>query len=191
MTSQAIEKLTAKKYLSMERLADIKSEFYQGEIFAMAGASRKHNQITSNLIRILGNQTENNPCSVYSSDMKVKIEALDKYTYPDIVISCDKEVFEDESEDVLLTPLVIIEVLSESTEAYDRGDKFFHYQKIKSLSEYILVSQKNCLWEHYIKQAEGEWIYHEFHQLDNIVNFKTIDCFVSLSDVYSKVFPNP
>ena len=166
----------------------IKSEFYNGEVFAMAGASRKHNQITANLVRLFGNQIQNKPCSVYSADMKVKIEHLNKYTYPDVVLSCNDEIFEDENEDVLLSPQVIIVVLSDSTEAYDRGDKFLHYQNIISLQEYILISQKNYLLEHYVKLAKNEWIYQEYHQLDDKVYCKAVDCFINLNDTYLKVF---
>jgi Uma2 family endonuclease len=188
MNMQAIKKLTASDYLTIERQAEVKSEYFNGELFAMAGASRKHNQITSNLVRCLGNQLQDKPCSVYSADMKVKIDYLDKYTYPDVVLSCDNEIFEDEYEDVLLTPLVIIEVLSDSTEAYDRGDKFLHYQNIESLKEYILISQKEYLLEHYIRKSKNQWIYQEYHSSENKIYCKSIDSYISLHDVYSKVF---
>ncbi|MCU7834967.1 MAG: Uma2 family endonuclease [gamma proteobacterium symbiont of Taylorina sp.] len=188
MTTQVLNKLTARDYLSMERVAETKSEFFNGEIFAMAGASRKHNQITSNLVRLVGNQIQDRSCSIYSADMKVKVENMDKYTYPDVVLSCEDELFEDENEDVLLSPIIIIEVLSDSTEAYDRGDKFLHYQNIESLKEYILFSQKTYLLEHYIKKSDNQWLYQEYHQLGDKIHLKSVDCFINLDDAYSKVF---
>jgi Uma2 family endonuclease len=116
--------LTPAEYLALERKALYKSEYFAGEMFAMAGASRRHNLIVANIIRVLGNQLLERDCNVYPSDMRVKISKIEKYTYPDVVVACGKEVFEDEENDTLLTPVVIIEVLSESTEAYDRDKKF-------------------------------------------------------------------
>jgi Uma2 family endonuclease len=126
MHLQPLVRLTAEQYLSQERQSETKSEYFDGEIFAMAGASREHNQISANLIRVLGNELLEKPCSVYSSDIKVRIEKARKYTYPDLVVACQTECFEDEHRDVLLNPVVIVEILSDSTEAYDRGRKFLH-----------------------------------------------------------------
>ncbi|HLC16315.1 MAG TPA: Uma2 family endonuclease [Thermodesulfovibrionia bacterium] len=124
--------VTSEQYLRKERQAETRSEYFNGEVFAMAGASREHNQISSDIVISLGTQLAEKTCNIYSSDMRVKIERHNKYTYPDIVISCDKEFFEDENRDVLLNPVVIIEILSDSAEAYDRGLKFFHYKFINS-----------------------------------------------------------
>ncbi|HRX70935.1 MAG: Uma2 family endonuclease [Candidatus Competibacteraceae bacterium] len=180
-------RLTAEEYLFQERLSATRREYLDGEIFAMAGASRRHNQISSNLTRILGNQLANRPCSVYSSDMKVKIEKLNKYAYPDVLIVCGQQQFEDENEDVLLNPLLIMEVLSDSTEAYDRGDKFLHYQGIPSLAEYLLVSQKSCRIEQFTRQSDDTWVYSQSDEINDEVGLKSVDCSLKLQDVYAKV----
>ena len=137
MRPQEHLKLTPGQYLAQERAAETKSEYFNGEIFAMAGASREHNQISSNIVASLSIQLQEKPCSIYSSDMKVRIDQANKYTYPDIVAACEPQRFEDGHTDVLLNPVVIIEILSDSTEAYDRGLKFFHYQRLESLREYL------------------------------------------------------
>jgi Uma2 family endonuclease len=179
--------LTPAQYLAQERAAEFKSEYINGEIFAFAEASREHNQISSNIIINLGSQILDKPCSVYSSDMKVKIAQAYKYTYPDIVTACDPQQFEDEHTDVLLNPTVIIEILSDSTEAYDRGLKFFHYQQIESLREYLLVSQKFCHVEKYERLANGIWAYSEFHDMDDAITITTLNASLLLSDIYRKV----
>lgn len=183
------EHLTAEEYLFQERLSETRREYFNGETFAMAGASRRHNQIVSNLTRVLGNQLADRPCSVYSSDMKVKIQKLNKYAYPDVLIVCGQQQFEDENEDVLLNPVVIIEVLSDSTEAYDRGDKFLHYQTIPSLAEYLLVSQKACQIEKFTRQSDNAWVYSQYREMgsDVEVELATVDCRLRLQEVYAKV----
>ncbi len=118
--------MTAAEYLAAERLSDIRHEFFDGAIFAMAGASKAHNQISSNLVRVIGNALLDKSCNVYSSDMRVKSDRANKYSYPDVVATCKEVRFEGDAEDTLLNPLLIIEILSDSTEGYDRGDKFFH-----------------------------------------------------------------
>ncbi|MCP4695496.1 MAG: Uma2 family endonuclease [Gammaproteobacteria bacterium] len=187
MLSQLKTKITPEEYLAAERLSEVRHEFFDGEIFAMAGAARKHNRISSNLVRHIGNQLSGKPCGVYSSDMKVKRESSRKYFYPDVVVSCEKEEFEDEEEDVLLNPILIIEILSDSTEAYDRGAKFFHYQQISSFVEYILVSQKSCHVEKFVRQPDNRWVYSEFHNMADKVTLNSIECVINLQDVYDKV----
>ena len=181
--------LSSENYLQKERLAEFKSEFHNGDIYAIARASRNHNQITSNLVVSLGRQLEKLPCSVYSSDMKVRTNTADisKYSYPDVVLSCDKELFEDDNGDVLLNPQIIIEVLSDSTEAYDRGLKFFHYQLIPSLQEYLLVSQHYCRVEHYQRRADKQWIYSEFHSMEDNISLTTLNCSLMVSEIYRRV----
>jgi Uma2 family endonuclease len=179
--------ITPQEYLLQERIADIKSEYLNGEIFAMAGASREHNQIASNVVRLLGNQLLASNCSVYANDMKVRIASINKYTYPDILVSCDPEEFIDEQQDVLLNPLVIIEILSDSTEAYDRGRKFFHYQHINSLIEYILISQNICSVEIFQRQNDNSWLYSAFHHSDDIVAVNSIECSLALKEIYRRV----
>ena len=187
MTSQPKDLLTPDEYLAIERKAEFKSEYYAGEVFAMAGASRRHNLIVSNIIRVLGNQLLERDCNVYPSDMRVKIVKTGKYTYPDVVVVCGTEQFEDEHQDTLLNPAVIIEVLSDTTEAYDRGKKFENYQYIESLRGYILVAQEPYRVERYIRQDDKTWTYSEFHDAEEQVELSTIGCDLSLQDVYAKV----
>src|SRR5215471_4535044 len=133
--------LTVQEYLATERRSQSRSEYNKGEVVAFAGASRRHNRIVTNLVTALDTQLRGEPCNVYSSDMRVKISAAGIYAYPDVVVTCGTELFEDEIKDTLLNPLVLVEVLSESTEAYDRGTKLEHYRSIDSLGEYLLVTQ--------------------------------------------------
>ena len=186
---QPVHLLTEAEYLQRERQAAFKSEFLNGEVFAMAGASREHNQISTNLVVSLGTQLLDKPCGVYSSDMKVRTrtEQTRKFSYPDVVVTCGDEQYEDENNDVLLNPLVIIEVLSATTEAYDRGLKFFHYQLIPSLREYLLVAQDYCRVEKYQRQADNQWVYSEFHELSDVVEVGTLACRLSLADIYRRV----
>jgi Uma2 family endonuclease len=153
----------------------------------MAGASKQHNLIVANIIRVLGNQLLERDCNVYPSDMRVRIVKTGKYTYPDVTVVCGAEQFEDEHLDILLNPAVIIEVLSETTEAYDRGKKFENYQYIDSLCEYILVAQEPYRIERYIRQPDKTWTYSSFHEAEERVELSTIGCELSLKDVYTKV----
>ncbi|MBK8452257.1 MAG: Uma2 family endonuclease [Thiofilum sp.] len=189
MSAQYQTRLSDVDYLAQECLAPEKSEFLNGEIFAMAGATRAHNQITSNLVIALGSQLLNKPCSVYASDMKVhtRSESISKYSYPDVVATCGVEQFEDDHATVLLNPLLIIEVLSDSTEAYDRGLKFFHYQLIPSLREYLLVAQDYCRVEQYYRQADQQWVYSEYHELSDTVMIQTLGCEVKVAEIYRRV----
>ncbi|PZN72735.1 MAG: hypothetical protein DM484_23955 [Candidatus Methylumidiphilus alinenensis] len=180
-------KLTPEEYLAQERSAEFKSEYYHGKIYAMSGASREHNQISSNITASLVVKLLDKPCSVYANDMKVWIDKAHKYTYPDLIVACDPQHFEDEHTDVLLNPSVIIEILSDSTETYDRGLKFFHYQRIDSLCEYLLISQKFCHVEKYERQANNLWVYSEFHEMNDEVTINAINCKILLSEIYRKV----
>ena len=179
--------ISPEEYLTLERESSEKSEYFDGEMFAMAGASREHNQISSNIVRLLGNDLLEKPCSVFSSDMKVKVSAIKKYTYPDIVVVCGDEQYEDENRDVLLNPLVIIEILSDSTEAYDRGDKFLHYQLIDSFSEYILISQYFCKVEKFSRQRDDTWIYSKYINMKESLSIESLQSELLLSEIYRKV----
>lgn len=179
--------LTPEQYLEIERKAEFRSEYFAGEMFAMAGASRQHNRITSNAVIKLGNQLEEKPCNIYSSDMRVLIESTGLFTYPDVVVTCGEERFAETAQDNLLNPILIIEVLSDTTEAYDRGKKFELYQQIESLAEYILVSQYEIKVEQFIKQSDKTWLYSQTTAIDSIINLASIDCQLILQDIYSKV----
>ncbi len=179
--------LTAEEYLALERRAEYKSEYFKGETFAMAGASRPHNRIVTNIISTLDKRLLERGCNIYPSDMRVKVKKLDKYTYPDAVVTCGKELFEDDEVDTLLNPIVIFEILSESTEAYDRGKKFRHYQFIDSLKEYILITQDAILVEQYVRQNDRTWRYSEYQNLDDVVKLDSVECELPLKEVYTNV----
>jgi Uma2 family endonuclease len=181
------KKIGFQEYLAMERESETRNEYWNGEIFAMTGASREHNQISANIVRVLGNQMLEKPCVVYSSDMKVKIEGVGKYTYPDIVAVCGKAEFEDENGDVLLNPAVVVEILSESTEAYDRGDKFAHYQLVDSLAEYVLISQYACRVEKFTRRPDETWLYSKYGASNEVVELESVDCNLPLCEIYRKV----
>ncbi len=189
MPAQPVYLLSEAEYLQSERQAEFKSEYLNGAVYAMAGASREHNQITTNWVVSLGAQLLEKPCGVYSSDMKVRTrtDKTSKFSYPDVVVTCGDEQFEDENGDVLLNPLVIIEILSTSTEAYDRGLKFFHYQLIPSLREYLLVAQDYCRVEKYLRQADNQWVYSEFHDRQDVVEISTLECSVTVAEIYRRV----
>jgi Uma2 family endonuclease len=180
--------LTEEQYLAIERRAESRNEFYNGEMFALAGASRRHNMVVTNLVISLGTQLLDRLCNVYSSDMRVRVTNTGLYTYPDVVVTCGEEEFADEEQDTLLDPLVIFEVLSDSTEAYDRGKKFEHYQPIGSLSTYVLVTQDAPRIERYVRQESGRtWTYTESHETDALFGIEAIGCELDLEDVYAKV----
>jgi Uma2 family endonuclease len=181
--------ITEEEYLAIERKAEFKSEYFHGEMFAMAGALKPHNLIASNVIRVLGNQLLERDCNVYPSDMRIKIKKIGKYTYPDVAVTCGKEIFEDDYVDTLLNPVVIFEILSHSTEARDRGEKFQHYQFIESLAEYILIAQDRVRVEQYVRQSDRTWMYSQYQNLEEVVKLESINCEFSLKDVYVKV-PN-
>lgn len=177
---------TAEDYLTLERNALYKSEFHNGEIFAMTGASRKHNLIAFNIAGELRAQLKNRPCEAYIADMRVKATKAHSYHYPDIAVVCGTPQFEDAHVDTLLNPTLLIEVLSPSTEAYDRGGKFAHYRKIASLCEYLLVTQDQPSIERYLRQGEV-WILSEAVDIGASVSLESIGCTLSLREVYDKV----
>lgn len=178
---------TAEEYLELERKSEIRHEYIDGEIFEMAGAGKRHNQISANLMRLLGNQILERNCNVYANDMRVKISSIGKYTYPDIVGICGDEEFEDKKDDTLLNPMLLIEILSKSTEGYDRGAKFEYYQTIESFNEYILITQESFRVEQYIRQDKNTWTYLEFRKPEDTVKLESIKCELSLQDIYHKV----
>src|SRR2546427_4844189 len=168
MSSQANKRYTAEEYLALERQAECKSEYYAGDIFAMAGASRWHNLIVTNVVRELSLQLKERPCTTYPSDMRIKISPTGLYTYPDVTVVCGEAQFEDTQQDTLLNPTLIVEVLSESTAAYDRGGKFTHYRKLTSLMEYVFIAQTKPHIEHYVRQPDNRWLLAETNNLSTI-----------------------
>lgn len=190
MNAQPQEKtgMSPEDYLEFERTSEIRHEYFNGEIFAMVGASLNHNQIHVNVLTELRNQLKTSPCRPFSNDMRVKVQEIDKYTYPDIVIVCgDIELEKTGGMETLINPVVIIEILSNSTEAYDRGTKFQHYRLIPSLQEYILISQYSCLVEKFIRGDEGSWLYFSYEEMGQIMIIKAIKCELPLQEIYHQV----
>lgn len=187
MSSQLAPRwIEPEEYLEAERAAETKSEYFNGRIFAMAGASRLHTVVCVNLTREVSSQLKGRPCETYVQDLRVRVENTGLYTYPDIAVVCGKPQLADGHNDVLLNPTLIIEVLSPTTEAYDRGDKFAHYRRLDSLREYVLVAQDRARIERYVRRDEA-WILTEFSSLDEIVFLESIDCSLTLREVYDKV----
>jgi len=188
MTAHARQRLTAAEYLALERAADTKSEFFDGEMFAMAGATEPHILITVNLVMSLGVQLRGRSCRLYANEMRVKVDPTGLYTYPDVVVVCGERRLEDDHHDTLLNPTLIIEVLSPSTEAYDRGKKFGHYRRLESLREYVLIAQDRCSVESFSRrEVGGEWKITELNDLNGRLHLASIDCDLALADVYDRV----
>jgi len=190
MPSQPKPYLTPEEYLTLERTAAYKSEYFRGEVFAVAGASPTHVLMVSNIVAALHGQLRRRPCAVYSTDLRVKVQVSGLYTYPDVVVVCGDLQFDDDHQDTILNPILIIEVLSESTKDYDRGEKFVQYRKIPSFVEYVLVAQDECHVEHFVKQAHGGWLLSETNRLEDTLPLSSIECTLPLREVYEKVqFP--
>ena len=179
--------LTPEQYLEIERRAEFKSEYYQGGMFAMSGARYAHIKVVANAMRELGQQLRGRPCQPLSSDMRVRVTPVGLYTYPDIVIVCGEPQFLDDNFDTLLNPTVIIEVLSESTEDYDRGRKFELYRSLGSLAEYVMVSSLRVSVERYTRRPDGTWNYGEKTSLRDSMDFQSAGCRLLLADLYEKV----
>ena len=180
--------ISPEEYLEAERRAETKSEYLGGQVFALAGASREHNLIEANLVMEIGRQLRGRPCEVYPSDMRLRVPATGLYTYPDVTVVCGGPQLEDEHRDILLNPTVLLEVLSVSTERYDRGRKAEHYRRIDSLQEYLLVDQKEPRIERYRRHGEREWMLTEVVGLEDDVDLASIGCRLDLRDVYDRVF---
>ncbi len=179
------------EYLAFERQSRDKHEFYLGEIFAMSGASRKHNLIAGNLFGELRERLKDRRCEAYVGDMRVRVKPNGLYTYPDVVVVCGDPEFLDSDVDTLLNPTLLIEVLSDSTEKNDRGTKFKQYRQIPSLREYILVSQDEPLIEHFTRRGDTYWELTETAGLDSQLVLSSLGCQIPLAEIYSKVVFSP
>lgn len=174
-------------YLKEERKALNKSEYYKGEIFAMAGATKVHNKIVASIILAVGEHLRGKSCSFFPSDLRVHNSENTLYTYPDVSVVCGKEEYLDDEFDTLLNPTVLFEVLSPSTEDYDRGTKFKLYRSIPSLQNYILVSSTEYAVEIYTRKEEDEWVLNTVEEKDGHIHISAIDFNLSLRDIYSQV----
>jgi Uma2 family endonuclease len=187
MTAEPSHRITPEEYLAMEESALTRSEFVDGLIMAMSGNTLPHVRIVRNLLVELDGQLRGKPCEVLSNELKVKVELTGDYFYPDLVGYCGTPIFERPNQITLLNPALLIEILSPSTEAYDRGEKFLHYQQIPTLREYVLVSQEAARVELYTRGENSAWIYKVVSGPDASVTFESIDCAVSLADIYRDV----
>src|SRR6266850_4282161 len=191
MSSKVLSYISPEEYLKLERQAEYKSEYLNGEIFAMTGASRKHNLIGTNLVVSFAQQLRGKSCEVYPGEMRVKVRTTGLYTYPDVVIVCGEPKFEDEEIDTLLNPTVLIEILSTSTERYDRIAKTSYYRTIDSLTEHLLVAQHEYRIEQYVRQEDQRWSLFDYRSLDDVAQLQSIGCSLALRDVYDRIEIDP
>jgi Uma2 family endonuclease len=187
MEQPAKKYYTPEEYLALEEKAEYKSEYYKGEIFAMAGGTINHNQITGNLYTELSQSLNDKDCRVFISDMRLWVDEKDLFTYPDIMVICDKPEFLENRNDTVENPLIIIEVLSESTKNYDRGEKFMFYRALPTLREYILVDQYKVHIEQFYIGSEGKWVLTEYNNADDILKLVNLDIQIPLVDIYRRV----
>src|SRR3990172_9752943 len=187
MLAQKKQYLTPQEYLYLERKNKWKSEYFNGEMYAMSGASLAHNIIVNNIAFELTNQLKGRHCYVLVSDMRVKVNKTGLYAYPDVIAICGEAILEDEYVDTLVNPVVIVEVLSKSTEAYDRGAKFDHYRAIESLQEYVLVSQDKFFIECYSRQSDNQWLLSIASKSADSITLPSVKCSLTLTKVYDKV----
>ncbi|MEI6179526.1 MAG: Uma2 family endonuclease [Chloroflexales bacterium] len=179
--------ITEEEYLALERTSTTKHEYYSGRIYAMTGAKEPHNLINSNALAALHSQLRRKPCRIYASDMRVKVIKTGLNTYPNIVIICGQPQFTDSTRDTVINPVVVIEILSDSTERYDRGMKFQNYRTIDTLRDYILIAQDHHHIEHFSRQDGGLWVLQEAISDVDDIRILSIECTLNVQDVYEKV----
>lgn len=185
-----VARLTESEYLALERAATFKSEYFDGEMFAMAGGSPKHSLITANLIGELRTKLKGGPSKPFTSDLRLKVEASGLITYPDVSVVCGPLQFASGTDDTVVNPTLLIEVLSDSTEAYDRGEKFQHYRQIPSLKEYLLVSQRLARIEQYGRRPNAEWALRVAEGKDAKLALPALEITIELNEVFAGVdFP--
>jgi Uma2 family endonuclease len=200
MSTAEKRRLTAAEYLAIEAAADIRHEFFDGEMFAMSGGSLWHNIIKDNFARALGNRLAGRGCRVVTSDQRLKVDATGLYTYPDVLVFCGPPVMEDGVHHTLTNPLLVVEVLSDSTEKYDRGIKFGHYRRLATLREYVLVAQDRFSVEAYLRRPDAadaaahvdQWLLSAATDPAATISLGALDVAVPLAEIYDGVeFPRP
>ena len=193
MSAQQERKYSLEEYFDLEMSSDARYEYWNGEVFCMSGVSENHAQIEINLVAWLTTKLRTRECRVFPANMRIKVPSLPPYRYADLSLLCGRPSFEKiGGVDVLTNPTLIIEVLSESTEAYDRGDKFTHYKSIPDFREYLLVAQHRPHVTQYVKQEDGSWNYCEVNDLAASIALPSLDCALKLNEVYQDVtFPPP
>lgn len=185
--SIALKRISTLEYLSRERQAAFKSEFFQGEMFAMVGGSAHHSLIAANFVGEARQALKDRPCAVFSSDLRVRVQPTGLYTYPDATIVCGELEFDDDQHDTITNPTVIVEVLSDSTEKYDRGRKADHYRQIASLKELVLIAQDHPHVERFTRRPDGGWLFHEEKNLTASFELPSLGITVMLSELYRNV----
>ena len=183
----ASPRLTEAEYLEIERAAEFKSEFFDGEMFAMAGGTPQHSLISTNLAREFGNRLKDHPCVAYNADLRIKVEATGLCTYPDLSVICEPLEFAGGTDDTVVNPTLLVEVLSDSTEAYDRGKKFEHYRQIAGLREYLLVSQNEPRIEQFVRQPDRRWLLQEVAGRESSLELPSLRITISLAEIFAKV----
>ena len=179
--------LTLQDYLQLEETSETKHEYYQGAIYDLAGANMRHNIIVANVIGNLYMQLREKKCTVVPSDLRIKVEAIGLYTYPDVSVICGEIGYADGRQDTVTNPSLIIEVLSPSSENYDCGLKFQHYRTLASLQEYLLIAQDRARVELYVRQQEHQWLLMEFTGIDQVIPLTSIGCSLTLTAIYEKI----
>ena len=187
MTTQTITYVTPDEYLAGERLSESRGEYLEGVVCPMTGGSVSHILIVGNITTELTLRLRTRPCRVFPIDMKVRLPDSRKFFYPDVIVLCGEPQFHDERTDIILNPLLVIEVLSESTEAFDRGAKFLAYQTLDFLKEYVLVAQDKPVVEQYVRNEGGTWTYTLASGLGSSLTLPSVECTLNLSAVYDKV----
>jgi Uma2 family endonuclease len=186
MSTQAVARLTVEQYLKIERVAEFRSEYIDGEVFARAGRGPNHALIAAAVIIRLGGQLDDRPCAVAGSDLRLYCPKDQMLTYPDVVVFCEPAKFLDSDEDTLIDAIAIVEVLSPSTQNYDRGEKFRFYRGLPSFSEYLLLAQDTMRAEHHVRQQDGSWLFREFNGSETVLELKSIGCQLRLGTLYRK-----
>ena len=187
MPAQRPPHVSPQDYLDADRQAERKSEYLDGDMFAMAGASYAHNVIVANLVADLHAPLKGRDCTVTPSDLRLGLPSGHAYFYPDVMVICGRPEFADEHQDTILNPTLIVEVLSEATKNYDRGEKFFRYRTLPSLRHYLLVAQDSPRVEHFAARPDGTWLLTELQGHDAVVELAELGCRVGLRAMYEKV----
>ena len=187
MAANAAPVLTPAQYLATERAAEFRSEYVNGEIYAMSGGLLPHAQLMAQFSRELADALEHRPCLVTVADLRLQVTEAGAYLYPDVMVICDKPAYADGHRDMITNPSVVVEVLSESTERWDRGGKFVQYRQVASLREYVLVSQTEMRVEWFTRGSNGEWLYREAVGVDGVCRLQDLGIDLKLERVYRKV----
>jgi Uma2 family endonuclease len=190
--STGLESLyTIEEYLARERVAPHKSEYYRGQIFAMSGGTPRHNTISGNLLASLRGRLRGTPCRPYNSDQRIRIPANGLSTYPGVSVICGELQLDSQDRDAIVNPRVMFEVLSKSSESYDRGKKFDLYRQLESLREYILVAQDEPQVERFVRHEDGSWLLTVLKGLEVVLELSTLACVLPLSEIYEDVTFGP